>query len=90
MAIQEMKNALAIEPSHAGRYFELGKLYETVNDRKNALACYQKGLDWFLEEEENQAVKDARAKVEMWKNEKEKEPKKIEGQGVKSKGAYRK
>jgi hypothetical protein len=39
-------------------------LYESLNDRKNALACYQKGLDWFMEEEENQAVKEAQAMVE--------------------------
>jgi len=65
-AIQEMKNALAIVPSDADLHFELGELYEMVGDQQAALAAYQKGLEWFMDEVEDDEVVEARKKVRKW------------------------
>ncbi|UCH63956.1 MAG: metallophosphoesterase [Fidelibacterota bacterium] len=65
-AIQEMKNALAIVPSEADLHFELGGLYEKVGDQQAALAAYQKGLEWFMDEVEDDEVVEARNKVRKW------------------------
>ena len=60
-AIREMENALAINSSDEDLYFELGRLYE-----KAALAAYQTGLDWFMDEKEDEEVKQVREIVRNW------------------------
>lgn len=66
LAIQEMKNALAINPAKSKLYFELGELYEIIGEQKQALATYQKGLEWFMDEKEKKYVEEARKKVALW------------------------
>ncbi|MFQ5604815.1 MAG: metallophosphoesterase [bacterium] len=66
LAIAEMKKAILINPADSDLYKDLGELYEKVNDRENALIAYQKALDWYLDEDEDEDILEIKAKIEAW------------------------
>ncbi len=67
-AIACLQAAIHILPSDADLYFDLGKLYEKAGRRRKAIAAYEKGLEWFMDQEENKDAIAAREALKRLRN----------------------
>lgn len=66
LAIDAMQQAIMINPADGELYGDLGNLLEKTGDRANALLAYQLALDWFLDAEEDEDIREIRGKVAEW------------------------
>jgi tetratricopeptide (TPR) repeat protein len=63
-AVEEMKKAITLQPSESDLFFGLGEIYEQAGDQQKAVLSYKKGLEWFMDEKEDEYVKEIRKKIE--------------------------
>ncbi|WP_345952472.1 tetratricopeptide repeat protein [Mucilaginibacter sp. PAMB04168] len=54
-ALQYYESLVAEHPNYTGTYYHLGKLYETLNRKDEAIVIYQKGMQITRQKRDNHA-----------------------------------
>ena len=61
MALQYYENLVNNHPSYIGTYYHLGKLYEALNRRDDAISTYETGMKVTHEQRDNHAFSELQA-----------------------------
>ena len=60
-ALQYYENLVKNHPGYVGTYYHLGKLYEALNRKDEAITTYQKGMEIARQKQDNHAFSELRA-----------------------------
>lgn len=60
-ALQYFENLVANHPNYTGTYYHLGKLYETLGRKEDAIETYQKGISITRQKRDNHALSELQA-----------------------------
>jgi tetratricopeptide (TPR) repeat protein len=60
-ALQYYENLVNNHPDYVGTYYHLGKLYEALNRKPNAISTYEKGMEVAKRKRDNHAFSELQA-----------------------------
>ena len=60
-ALEYYKNLVNKHPDYVGTYYHLGKLYEALNRKPDAIATYEKGMEIARQKRDNHAFSELQA-----------------------------
>ena len=64
-ALRYYERLVGIAPDYTGTYYHLGKLYEQLGRKDDAIAIYQKGMEITLKKNDHHALSELQSALSM-------------------------